>query len=131
MRRTNEDDWPIRRYPPCSSRLNAPKEDVDNQSPKEQRNVECDVGRHEILLDEDSCYSSGNKSRSVLVYWKGQRGEERCQVVNGSAEMRIVLCCGPARVDWDGRPAKGRGRGGNGSSSGSSLRARDGDWRRR
>lgn len=46
MRPTDKDDGPFRRNPPCSSGLDTSEEDVDDQPPEEQGDVECNVRRH-------------------------------------------------------------------------------------
>lgn len=83
MGRAHEDDGPICGDPPCSSRLYAPKEDVNDQPPEEEGDIECEIGSHEVILRQDGSDDSSSDPWSPAMYGDRERGEEEGKVVDG------------------------------------------------
>lgn len=93
-----KDDGPFCRDPPCSARLNAAEEDVDDQAPEEQGEIEGDVGGHESVSGESLGDDSSNDAWDELVHRHRERGEEEGKVVDGPGEAWRVARVGPARI---------------------------------
>ena len=80
MRRRHKDDGPFAWDSPCRARANLTEEKVDDDTPEEERNVEGDVGCHDVLGSEDTADEPGDDGRDEAMEGDGKRSEQTVKV---------------------------------------------------